>query len=546
MEVPPNIKAKLSNLSSRPGVYLMRDRFGRVIYVGKAKALNKRVRSYFQPGRFHQMDPKTRALVEMAADFDVHEVRNETEAIILEGKLIKEYKPKYNIAFRDDKRFLLVRLTRDPFPRFVLTRLQKPDGCRYFGPFIHSVALRNTLEYLRKNFHIRSCPPVEPSERDYKHCMNDILKHCSAPCVGRVTQEEYQRWIERACDFLEGRDEGALKEMEDDMTKAAGRKDYERAAVLRDALHDLRQTVKQSARKFARDMPRHINPETELAALQAVLGLEGIPRVIEGFDISHIHGQHTVGSMVQFVGGRPARAGYRHFNIKGVQRSALSPQLSDVGADAIGDPSGPRELIPQSEIRPALRQRLSDYARALRRDGERRGENPKSNNDDFASIREIVGRRYRRLKDEGKPLPDLVLIDGGRGQLNYALMALQEIGVSLPVIGLAKDEEEIYMPDRAAPLKLPDSSPALHLLQRVRDESHRFANTHHEGWRRKQIRESMLDELPGLGAKRKAALLKKFGSLEKLRKATVEEIGMLPGFGGKSSEILWRFLRRQV
>ncbi len=499
MGISSIIQEKLKTLSSRPGVYLMRDRLGKVIYVGKAKALNKRVRSYFQSSRFHQLDPKTRALVEMVADLEIHEVKNETEAILLEGKLIKQYKPKYNISFRDDKRFLLVKLTRDPFPRFVLTRLQKPDGCRYFGPFIHSVALRNTLEYLRKNFHIRSCHPMEPGESDYKHCMNDILKHCSAPCVKRITQEEYQRWVERACLFLEGNDETVLQQIESDMNKAASRKDYERAAVLRDALHDLRSTVKQSARKFARDLPRQSNPEQELADLAHELQLPAPPRIIEGFDISHIHGQHTVGSMVHFSGGRPSKAQYCHFTVRGeVKASFLSPKESS------GDP---------------FRQ-----------------------NDDFASMQEIVSRRYRRLKDEDKALPDLVLIDGGRGQLNSALLALKEAGLVLRVVGLAKQEEEIYLPDRPQPLRLPKSSPALRLLQRVRDESHRFANTLHESWRRKQIRESLLDELPGMGTKRKQALLKKFGSLERLRTASVEDLTSVEGFGEKGAGILWRFL----
>jgi len=490
----------------------MRDRLGRVIYVGKARALNKRVRSYFQAARFSQMEPKTRALVEMAADIEIFEVKNEAESFLLEGKLIKQYKPKYNIAFRDDKRFLLVKLTQDPFPRFVLTRLQKPDGCRYYGPFSNSTALRNTLEYIRKHFHIRSCHPSEPGDKDYKHCMNDILKHCSAPCVNRITRDEYDRWIERASDFLEGRDEEALKNIENDMQKAAKRHDFERAASLRDTLFDLRVTVNQSARKFARDIPRQCNPETELKSLSEALQLSKVPSLIEGFDISHIHGQHTVGSMVQFVNGKPMKSNYRHFTIRG-------PKLR--GAVTDGDQN--QHLAPETYSVPA---------RAI--------------NDDFASIREIVGRRYRRLQDEGKSLPNLVLIDGGRGQLNSALIALNDVGVlksaSIQVIGLAKENEEIYHPDKKEPIILSHSSPALHLLQRIRDESHRFANTLHHGWRKKQIRESILDEISGLGIQRKSALLKKFGSLERLRKASFDEITGVEGFGEKSAELVWKHL----
>ncbi len=525
MQFSSTIKTKLDQLSNRPGVYLMRDRIGRVIYVGKAKALNKRVRSYFQPSRFTQMDPKTRALVESTADFDTYEVKNEAEAILLEGKLIKDYRPKYNISFRDDKRFLLVKLTRDPFPRFVLTRLRKPDGCRYFGPFSHSTALRNTLEYIYKNFHIRACHPANPGEYDYKHCMNDIIKHCSAPCIKRVTHKEYQRWIERACLFLEGKDEGALQEIEEEMKKAAQRKDFERAASLRDTLHNLRQTVKQSTRKFVRDMPRQHNPQTEIVALGKILSMKQPPRVIEGFDISHIYGQHTVGSMVQFVDGRPIKANYRHFNIKGNLPSIKDGEAPPPSASAKGFGT--------------TRTRHSSTTKGgglLAKAGKQ--------NDDFASIREIIGRRYQRLKIERKPLPDLVLVDGGRGQLSFGLLALQELNISLPMVGLAKEEEILYIPHHKRSLKLPRSSPALHLLQRVRDESHRFANTLHENWRRKQIRESILDEFPGIGVRSKKILLQKFGSLERLKEARLEEIQQVQGFGEKTAQLLWNFLHQ--
>lgn len=498
MPVTPSIQAKLEQLPNRPGVYLMRDRLGRVIYVGKARALARRVRSYFQPARYSQLDPKTRALVDSVVDLECHVVRSEADAVLLEGKLIKEYKPRYNILLRDDKRFLLLKLTRDPFPRFVLTRLEKPDGSRYFGPFPNSAALRNTLEYLRRVYHLRSCLPPEPGERDYRHCHNDVLQHCAAPCVGRVTREEYGRWIERACLLLDGKDEEALLEMEAEMRKAAEGKDFERAAALRDAVYDLRTTVKSSRVRFRRDMPAAPGSAEEVADLATALGLAQPPRVIEGFDISHIHGQHTVGSMVQFVAGRPARGNYRHFTIRGDE--------GDQGV--LPDPSLPEAL-----------------------------------NNDVASIREIVGRRYARLLREKKPLPDLVLIDGGKGQLNAAVAVLAEVGVKLPIAGLAKQDEEIFLPGRPDPLRLPSNAPALHLLQRVRDESHRFANSHHEAWRRKQIRNSILDDFPGIGETRKKALLKRFGSVRRLRELDVEDLMEVEGFGRASAEKLLRFLK---
>lgn len=498
MAAAPSIQAKLERLSNRPGVYLMRDRLGRVIYVGKARALARRVRSYFQPARYSQLDPKTRALVDSAADIECHPARNEAEALLLEGKLIKQYKPRYNVLFRDDKRFLLLKLTRDPFPRFVLTRLEKPDGCRYFGPFPNAAALRNTLDYLRRAFHLRSCLSADPNERDYRHCHNDILQHCAAPCVGRVSRDEYARWIARACLVLEGKDVDALLEMEEEMRKAAAAKEFERAAALRDALHDLRTTVKSSRARFRRDMPVRAGSEEEIADLAHALDLARPPRVIEGFDISHIHGRHAVGAMVQFVAGRPARANYRHFTIRGDEEAPGAS--SELGA-----------------------------AEAL--------------NDDVAAIREIVGRRYARLLREGKPLPDLVLIDGGKGQLNAAVAAMETAGIRLSVAGLAKQEEEIFLLGRLNPIRLPANAPALHLLQRVRDESHRFANSRHEAWRRKQIRNSILDDFPGIGERRKQALLRRFGSVKILREATVEAVMEVEGFGRSSAEKLLRFLR---
>jgi excinuclease ABC subunit C len=512
MPVNPSIQAKLGELPNRPGVYLMRDRLGRVIYVGKARALARRVRSYFQPARYSQLDPKTRALVDSAADLECHVARTEAEAVLLEGKLIKEYKPRYNVLFRDDKRFLLLKLTRDPFPRFVLTRLEKPDGCRYFGPFPNAAALRNTLEYVRRAFHLRSCLPPEPGERDYRHCHNDLLQHCAAPCVGRVSPEEYARWVERACRLLEGKDEEALLEMEGEMRRAAAGRDFERAAAFRDALYDLRTTVKSSRQRFRRDMPARPGSAEEVADLARALGLAAPPRVIEGFDISHIHGQHAVGSMVQFVAGRPARASYRHFTIRGDEETAL------------GESSG---------------NRVPSFAEAT----EGKPSVPEGLNDDVASIREVVGRRYARLLREGKPLPDLVLIDGGKGQLHAAAAALAAAGAGMPVAGLAKQEEEIFLPGKPEPLRLPSNSPALHLLQRVRDESHRFANSRHEAWRRKQIRNSILDDFPGIGEKRKQALLKRFGSVKLLRDAPVEAVMEVEGFGRASAQKLLRFLR---
>lgn len=483
MVVRPKLREKIENLPNKPGIYLMRDRLGRVIYVGKARALKKRVLSYFQPARRSASEPKLQALVDSIYDFDIQVVKNEPEAILLEGKLIKEYKPKYNISFRDDKRFLLVKLTRDPFPRFALARIQKNDGCRYFGPFTHSGSVRRSLEFILKKFGIRACHPANPGERDYKHCHNDIIKHCTAPCVGRISLEDYAQRVEQACLLLEGKNSDVLCELEAEMHREAGRKHFEAAVQLRDAIYDLRVTGRMNQRKFIRDLPRAIDAGAEMAELKSVLGLDRLPELIEGFDISHISGMHAVGSMVRFAHAVPDKGSYRHFRIK--------------SAETI---------------------------------------------DDYASMLEIVGRRYRRLRDESKKLPDVILVDGGRGQLNVALAALHEVGVEVPVFGLAKEQEQIYVPDQPSPINLPENSPALHLIQRIRDEAHRFANAYHQSWRKKKIRESILDDIAGIGENRKKLLLKTFGSVERLRKASVGQIAAVPGMGEKLAAELKRFL----
>lgn len=483
----PSLKSKVQELPGKPGVYLMRDRFARVIYVGKARSLRHRLSSYFQPSREMRSDPKTRALIDSIRDFETIVCKSDAEAVLLEGKLIKEYKPKYNVDFRDDKRFLYAKINlNEPLPRFTLARIKKDDGATYFGPFAHSGALRHTLTMIRKKFGLRACTPTLPGEKDYKHCLYHIIKYCSAPCIGQISPEAYRERVEVACDFLEGQADEMIQQLEADMNKAAENMEFEKAAMLRDSLEDLRLTVKQRSRKFSRGwkLPSAVEPEKEMQELQQVLGLATLPRVIEGFDISNISGTLSVGSMVRFAEGMPDKNNYRHFRIKTV-----------VGSD------------------------------------------------DFASIAEIVQRRYKRLLDEKAPLPDVILIDGGKGQLSAAKAALESVGLdNQRVVGLAKQEEEIFLPGRDESIKLPDNSPALHLIQRVRDEAHRFANTFHLGMRKKRIQESILDEFKGIGEERKQKLLEHFGSVARLRKATVEEIAALPGFGKRLAAELKAFL----
>ena len=487
MPINDRIRDKLSQLPHKPGVYLMRDRFGTVIYVGKARALRKRVTQYFHPSRRHSWDLKLAALIEAIEDFDVHIVKSEPEALLLEGKLIKEFKPRYNVSFRDDKNFLLIKVNlNDPIPRFALTRVRQQDGAKYYGPFVSSGACRRTITMLRKKFNLRGCRPLKPTERDYKHCLYGHLQHCSAPCVAKVTFDDYRRQVAEACDYLEGQTGEWEKELEAQMRKASEARDFEKAARYRDMISDLRETTRKS-RKFTRmpvNLPGAIDSGRDLIALAQALDLAASPGRIEGFDISNISGTFMVASMVSFLDGKPDRAQYRRFRIKNVVAQ-----------------------------------------------------------DDFACMAETVRRRYSRLQRESRPMPDLILIDGGKGQLGMACRELAKLGLEhVPVIGLAKEFEEIYRPGKNNPLRLDLDSGALKLLQRVRDESHRFANTYNAELRLKKISESILDELPGIGGSRKAALLKKFGSVQQLRKASLEDIQQVPGFGKKSAEALKDFL----
>jgi excinuclease ABC subunit C len=462
----------------------MKDRLGRIIYVGKAKSLKKRVSSYFQASRSFTQQPKIRALVEMIAGFDVIEVKSEPEALLLEGRLIKQYKPRYNTDFTDDKRFLLVRVDVEAeLPRFVLTRLRKYDRSRYFGPFANSSLVRKTLAEMRRRFGILlgDAHPVKSAGDAYR--LYDDVRAELYGHANEVTAADYRRRVEAACEFLEGKSREWLETLRAEMQALAARQEFERAASLRDIVTALEETLAKT-RRFERAPVLQRTDEVALQLLAGALRLPGPPAHMECFDISHISGTFVVASMVRFTAGRPDKDHYRRFQIK-----------SFVG------------------------------------------------NDDFRAMTEVVARRYRRLHDEGQPFPDLVVIDGGRGQVAAALKAFLALDLAPPpLIGLAKEHETIVFPDERAPLNLPLIHPGLHLLQRLRDEAHRFANTYNADLRSKKIRESILDDLPGIGAVRRAALLEHFGSIEKLRAAATTDIQDVAGFGPKLAAELHAFL----
>jgi excinuclease ABC subunit C len=526
MAVTEIIRKKLGSLPHKPGVYLHKDRFGTVIYVGKARDLRKRVSTYFQPSRRMGWDLKFCALVEAIHDFDFHVVRSEPEAMLLEGRLIKDFHPRYNVSFRDDKRFLMLKVNlNDPIPRFTLTRLKQDDGARYFGPFPNSGALRSTLALVRRQYHLRGCRPLTPTERDYRHCLYAHLKYCTAPCIANVTREQYLEQVTAACNFLAGQCQEMQGQLEEEMRKAAANQEYERAAELRDLITDLRRTTRKTE-KFERipySLPLAIDPEKDLAELARVLDLRALPQKIEGFDISNISGTFAVASMVRFRNGRPDRANYRRFKIKSVVGQNDFAAIAEVVRRRYS------RLLNESKVRsPDTHDEVDAAMPRVLQETSPTGEGHAPD-----------GPASRTVSN----LPDLILIDGGKGQLNMACAELKQLGLEhIPIIGLAKEFEEIYQPGKSEPMRLSHDTGALTLLQRVRDESHRFANSSNAQLRLKRISESILDEFPNIGERRKTALLKKFGSVQRIRIATEEQIAEVPGFGGKAAGELKAFL----
>ncbi len=585
--MPSLVAAKVPTLPDTPGVYLWKDSAGTVLYVGKAKRLRARVRSYFASD--HEGSVKTQHLVRQVADLETIVVPTEAHALVLESNLIKEYRPRFNISLRDDKSYPCIKVTvHEPFPRVLVTRQLVADGSRYFGPYTDVGAMRNALNVVKRIFTVRSCQYALPDDAPERACLDYHIGRCKAPCVGYQTVAAYRAMIDEVVLFLEGRTDEVVRRVRHRMDAAAAVLDFERAGEYRDALRHLEQMEEptvvvqveggdQDVVGYARDgddasvvvmrirggkllardqrfmeniegeadadvlaaflngwyrasqarasellvpfdfgdrealeasletarvlVPqrgprrelvdlavqnaRHLLEEFRLAGLeveeraaspvyemQRELGLERLPRSIACFDISTAQGTDTVGSCVWFENARPRRGEYRKFKVKTV-----------IGTD------------------------------------------------DFASMREVVGRFARRRTEEGKVMPDLIVIDGGKGQLHAALEALEQAGVTgQQVVSLAKREEEVYLPGRAEPLRLPRRSPALRTLQQARDEAHRFAVTFNRARRAARTLTSELLRIPGIGPTRRRSLLHRFGSLQGVRDAAPEEIAALPGF----------------
>ncbi len=615
------LEEKLKLLPGKPGVYLYKDKDGKIIYVGKAVSLKNRVRSYFQSGVKHP--PKIRLMVEKAADLNYIVTDSEVEALILEQNLIKEHRPRYNALLKDDKSYPYLKVTLgEDFPRVMITRRHVKDGSRYFGPYTRVGAVNETLRLLKKLFPFRSCRQKELPIRE-RPCLNHHIKRCLGPCCGLVDREKYRAMINEVCLFLEGRQEDLIKRLSTGMKEAAEKLEFERAARLRDQFLAVQAVIEKQKiisggfedrdvlavageadeacvlmffvrggkltgrghfmLKGTEDLSRaeiitafikqHYNyvdfipreillpdevPEekaviedwlsgkrgskvflktpkrgekkklVEMAAKNALLTLEQVraeeaarrdniadaldelarelglaqpPRRMECYDISNIQGTESAGSMVVFEEGRPAREQYRRFKIRTVE--------------------GP---------------------------------------DDFASMREVLWRRFTRaVKEQGlldtgqigireagfHRLPDLVIIDGGRGQLSVARQVMRELGFShIPTYGLAEEEEMLFSEDRPGPVALPKDSKALYLLQRLRDEAHRFALAYHRNLRGKAGLKSLLDEIEGVGEVRRRALLKAFGSLAEIEKATPEQLAAVKGMNKKVALAVYEFFHK--
>ena len=606
-----NTESKVQLLPESPGVYLLKDHKGTIIYIGKAKSLRNRVRSYFQ--RSDERDVKTRTLINKIADVDYLVTESEKEALILENNLIKKHKPRYNVKIKDDKNYPCLRLTiEEPFPRLMIVRRIKRDGSLYFGPYPSAVSVRNTLKLIYKLFPLRSCKDAKFKNRT-RPCINYQMGRCLAPCVGKVDAHTHGEIVREVRLFLEGKDHELIRILKRRMREKSDRLDFEGAAGLRDQIQSIEKTIEKqhivskrfldqdvigfhrnrgigvqalfvrsgmlmggrffslahhqwpdeeiissfinqfygegkfipqeilvpfsvqdhelieqwltekrgsrvrlmvpkrgdrlrlirmamdNAEKALRSKAElEIDPEHILRELQQKLHLNRFPRMIEAFDISDIKGGAAVGSMVVFQAGEPLKSRYRHFRIK-----------FPLGAD------------------------------------------------DYGMMYEILIRRYQRALQEGE-LPDLVMVDGGKGQMNVALGVLKELGIDgIDVIGLAKDRvqkghaptiarkgERIFLPKRKEPISLGKTSPALRLLQRIRDESHRFAITYHKKLRQKGNFRSLLDEIPGIGKERKKHLLRYFKSVAKIREASLEELESIPRINRKVAQQVYAFFHR--
>jgi excinuclease ABC subunit C len=610
--VTPELEATLKRLPDRPGVYLMKDARGTVIYVGKAQSLRNRVRSYWQKQAYGPESQLIRGVIDRIAELDYTMTDSVSEALLLEINLVKRYRPRYNVRLKDDKSYPFIKITwADDFPRIERTRKLPADGSRYFGPYASASSVDEAMNLIRRLFPFRTCTLDihEGRKAIERPCLLYHIKRCQAPCVGYIGKADYRGQIEQIGKFLEGRQEAVARELRCEMEQASEATEYERAAALRDKVRAIERTME------SQKMAAHATTEEDMLGLarqdnQAAIQLFAVRGgKMVGRDVFLLEAPHETGDAAVLAG----------FVLQYYERATslppevLVPALPDDAADLEEYLTGrrgaavrirvprrgdKRELL-ELAVRNATETLAREHARWLADQGKtlaaleelttaldlpatplriecydisniagaqsvgsmvvfqdgrpRTGEYRRfrikevSGANDFASHQEVLRRRFRRARtgEEGSEeelrwqLPDLIVIDGGKGQLSAAKEVLDETGLhDLAVVGLAKEREEIFLPDREESVLLPITSPALYLMQRLRDEAHRFAIAYHRSLRAKAATHSAFDDLPGVGPKRRAALLRVFGSVRRVREAPVEQIAAVPGIGpGLASKI---------
>ena len=600
----PELEATLKRLPDRPGVYLMKDARGTVIYVGKAQSLRSRVRSYWQKQTGGAESQLIRSVIDRIADLEYTMTDSVSEALLLEINLVKRYRPRYNVRLKDDKSYPFIKITGEYFPRVERTRKLPADGSRYFGPYASATSVDEAMNLIRRLFPFRTCTLDirEGRKAIERPCLLYHIKRCQAPCVGYISKADYRAQIEQIERFLEGRQEDVARELTRQMQAASKATEYERAAALRDKVRAIERTMesqKMAAHATTEEDVLGLARQDSQAAVQlfAVRGgkmvgrdvfLLDAPRetddaaVLAGFVLQYYERATSlppevlvpalpddVADLEGYLAGRRGSAVRIRVPQRGDKRELL--ELAARNATETLQREHARWLADQGKTLAALEElataldlavtplRIECYdisnfggaqsvgSMVVFEDGRpRTGEYRRfrikevKGANDFASHQEVLRRRFRRAKagEEGSEeelrwrLPDLVVIDGGKGQLAAAKEVLDETGYhDLAVVGLAKEREEIFLPEREEPVLLPTTSPALYLMQRLRDEAHRFAITYHRSLRAKAATHSAFDDLPGVGPKRRAALLRVFGSARRVREAPVEQIAAVPGIG---------------
>ena len=580
------LEEKLARLPDRPGVYVYRDGKAQVLYVGKAASLRSRVRSYFQESRPH--DPKTDALVRQIRDLEYIVTDNELEALMLEANLVRRHRPRYNIILRDDKHYPFLKLTmKEAFPRLLVARRVQDDGAAYYGPFYPATAMRETLRLTRQLFPLRTCSITIDGSLE-RPCIQYAIHRCNAPCTGWETREGYAKTVRDVMRFLEGKDEDLALRLTKEMETAAAEMKFERAAVLRDQIQSLNKVRERqkiiSTDEVDQDVIGVVRQGSDACVelffvrrgrlvgqepffFDKVAGwsdgeiLSAFVRQFYGKAVTpapellvseELPEAMLIGEWLGGLAGRrvqiqvPQRGGRREFVAMAEENAALALQNHLLSRDD-------RQQVVLEELRRALNlaarpNRIEGYDisniqgteqvgsmvvwenGAMKKDDYKRFRiRGVSGADDFASLGEVLTRRFARALEQGTALPDLVLIDGGRGQLNVGLKVLQDLGLDyLPVASLAKRQEEVYVGESLHPLVLDPTSPALHTLQKIRDEAHRFAITYHKKLRAKRTLQSVLDTIPGVGPTIRTSLLKTLGSARRVRDSSVAELAAVP------------------